>query len=80
MTWMTVSELRCRFREVEALLGEGEVIQITKCDRVIARLVPVKAAAPGHRPDFLARLQKIYGRKRLKVSGAKLIARERSGN
>jgi hypothetical protein len=30
------------------------------------------------RPDFLARLIKIYGGKRLKVSGAELMARERN--
>ncbi|MGH7815357.1 MAG: ribbon-helix-helix protein, CopG family [Candidatus Binataceae bacterium] len=31
-----------------------------------------------HRPDFLARLRKIYGGKPLKVSGAELIASERA--
>jgi len=30
------------------------------------------------RPDFLARLVKIYGRKRLKMSGAELVTRERN--
>lgn len=28
--------------------------------------------------DFLARLQKMYGRKRLKLSGAELLAQERN--
>jgi hypothetical protein len=28
--------------------------------RVIARLVPAKPPVPGARPDFLARLKKIY--------------------
>lgn len=73
----TVRDLRYRFREVESLLREGEEIQITKRKRVIAKLVPPKAAAPAHRPDFLARLKKIYGSKRMKVSGAELLSRER---
>jgi antitoxin (DNA-binding transcriptional repressor) of toxin-antitoxin stability system len=73
----TVRDLRYRFREVESLLREGEEIQITKRKRVIARLVPSKPAVPGRRPDFLARLKKIYGERRLKVSGAELLAHER---
>jgi hypothetical protein len=31
----------------------------------------------GKRPDFLARIEHIYGGKRLKVSGAELLAKER---
>ncbi|MBI1749658.1 MAG: hypothetical protein HY234_01085 [Acidobacteria bacterium] len=74
----SVRDLRYRFPEVELSLREGEEIQITKRRRVIARLVPDRSPAPrGARPDFLARLKKIYGRKRLKVSGAELLAHER---
>ncbi len=73
----TVRDLRYRFREVENLLREGKVIQITKRKRVIARLVPLKPAVPSQRPDFLARLKKIYGHKLLKVSGAELVSHER---
>jgi antitoxin (DNA-binding transcriptional repressor) of toxin-antitoxin stability system len=74
----TVRDLRYRFREVEALLREGEDVEITKRKRVIARLVAVKAGASARRPDFLARLKRIYGNKKLKVSAAELIASERS--
>ena len=56
---------------------EGEEIQITKHKKVIARLVPERAAiAPGV-PPFAARLAKIYGKKKLAVSGAQLIRAER---
>jgi antitoxin (DNA-binding transcriptional repressor) of toxin-antitoxin stability system len=77
MKQASVRDLRYRFSEVERLLQEGRKIEITKRKQVIARLVPV--AKPGaHRcPDFLARLRKIYGKKVLKVSGAKLLAEER---
>ncbi len=70
-------DLRVRFHEVENLLRKGEVIQIIKRKRVIARLVPLKPAVPSPRPDFLARLKKIYGQKLLKVTGAELISHER---
>jgi antitoxin (DNA-binding transcriptional repressor) of toxin-antitoxin stability system len=73
----SVCDLRYRFSEVEDLLREGEEIQITKRKRAIARLIPVKPAVPARRPDFLARLKKIYYGKPLKVTGAELVSRER---
>ncbi len=73
----SVRDLRYRFREVEELLREGEEIQITKRKRAIARLLPIKRAIPPRRPDFLARLKKIYRGKPLKVTGAELVSRER---
>ena len=78
MKTASVRDLRYRFPEVETLLREGEEIEITKHRRVIAHLVPVvKRSTPRRRPDFLARLRKIYGDKVLKVTGAELLARER---
>jgi len=73
----TVRDLRYRFPELENLLREGQEIQIAKRKRVIARLIPLKPAGPPRRPDFLGRLKNIYGGKRLKVSGAELVSRER---
>ena len=70
-------DLRYHFPDVENLLQEGEEIQITKRRRVIARLVPERPPAAGNLPDFAARLEKIYGKKKLTVSGAKLIRNER---
>lgn len=72
-----VRDLRYRFSEVETALRAGEEIEITKRRRVIARLVPVRASHRKARPNFLARLKKIYGSKLLKVSGAELLADER---
>ncbi len=73
----TVRDLRYRFSEVENLLREGEEVQITKRKRIIARLMPVQPNLPSPRPDFLARLKKIYRGKPMKVSGAELVSRER---
>jgi antitoxin (DNA-binding transcriptional repressor) of toxin-antitoxin stability system len=68
---------RAGFREVEDLLRQGQEIQITKRKRVIARLVPERDEKTPEIPDFLARLKKIYGNKKLKVTGAELISRDR---
>ena len=73
----SVRDLRYRFAQVERLLREGEEIQITKRKRVIARLTPAEKPMSGKWPDFLERLRKIYGNKKLKVSGAQLLAKER---
>jgi antitoxin (DNA-binding transcriptional repressor) of toxin-antitoxin stability system len=73
----TVRDLRYRFPEVEGILREGQEIEITKRRRIIARLVPSKPARPVRRPDFLARLKRLYRGKPLKVSGAELLSRER---
>jgi antitoxin (DNA-binding transcriptional repressor) of toxin-antitoxin stability system len=73
----SVRDLRYRFSVVENLLREGQEIQITKRKRVIARLLPPEPVAPAKLPDFLGRMKKIFGKKRMKVSNAKLIALDR---
>ncbi|PYT84558.1 MAG: hypothetical protein DMG40_01175 [Acidobacteria bacterium] len=73
----TVRDLRYRFSKVEELLREGEEIQITKRKRPIARLLPPEPPVPKVFPDFLARMKKIFGKKRRKVSGAEIIALDR---
>ena len=73
----SIRDLRYRFSVVENLLREGQEIQITKRKRVIARLLPPEPPVPIEMPDFLARMKKIFGKKRMKVSGAKLIALNR---
>ncbi len=73
----TVRDLRYRFSVVEDLLRDGEEVQITKRKRVIARLLPPEPAAPPRRPDVAARLKKIFGKRKMKVSGAELLAAER---
>ena len=73
----SVRDLRYRFPEVENLLQEGEEVQITKHKRVIARLVPERKRTSLKKPDFAARLERIFGKKPLSVSGAELIRAER---
>jgi antitoxin (DNA-binding transcriptional repressor) of toxin-antitoxin stability system len=74
----SVRDLRYRFAEVEDLLRQGKEIQITKRKRVIATLLPVPEKTITQRPNFMARLRRIYGAKMLKASGAELLAAERS--
>jgi antitoxin (DNA-binding transcriptional repressor) of toxin-antitoxin stability system len=73
----SVRDLRYRFSVVEDLLRNGHEIQITKRERVIARLLPPEPTVPVEMPDFLGRMKKIFGKKRIKVSGAQQLAAER---
>jgi antitoxin (DNA-binding transcriptional repressor) of toxin-antitoxin stability system len=77
MAKASVGDLRYRFRKLEELLRQGKEIQITKRNRVIARLVPEREEKTIEIPDFTARLKKIYGNRMLKVTGAERIARDR---
>jgi len=78
MRKVSVRDLRYRFSTVEDLLLRGEELEITKRKRAIGRLLPARPPKRKHRPDFLARLKKIYRGKPLKVSGAELVSLDRS--
>jgi antitoxin (DNA-binding transcriptional repressor) of toxin-antitoxin stability system len=77
MKRVSVSDLRRNFSAVERMLREGETIEITKRKRVVGKLMPVGPSAKPQLPDFMARLRRIYGNRKLKVSAAKRIAEER---
>lgn len=74
----SIRDLRYKFTKIERLLHQGEEIQITKRRQVIARLVPENGREQAPMPDFRKRLREIFGDKTLDVSGAELIAQDRS--
>jgi len=78
MKTASIRELRYAFNKIERLLRQGEEVQITKRRRVIARLVPENGQANPEMPNFLERLRAIYGEKKLNISGAELVAEDRS--
>lgn len=65
MKTATVRELRNEFPRIEALVQEGESINISKRGRIIATLVPASVhAAEGKKsikPDIMARLRETWG-------------------
>ena len=76
MRTATVSDLRYRFGKVEKLLRQGKEIQITKRNQVIARLIPAPEKSIEIQ-DFMARLKRTFGNRKMKVAGAELIAKDR---
>ncbi len=78
MKTVSVRDLRYDFPKVERLLRSGEEIQITKRRKVIARLTSEPAASLPL-PDFMARLDEIYGDQTFEVTGSYLISTDREG-
>jgi antitoxin (DNA-binding transcriptional repressor) of toxin-antitoxin stability system len=78
MKQATLRDLRYHFDRIATLLQDGEEIQITKRKRVVARLLPPPIPVAAPRPDFAARLKQMWGDKVMEVTGAELLAQERS--
>jgi prevent-host-death family protein len=72
----SVRDLRYKFHEVEDLLRSGQEVEITKRKRPIARLVPIRKKRR-KLPDFYARMRKIFGKRKMAVSNAELLAWDR---
>ena len=64
MRTATVRQLRHEFGMVLNWVEEGEPVEISKRGKIVAVLRPPptpKPARPKQRPDFAARLKRIYG-------------------
>lgn len=80
MKTASVRDLRYDFPKVERMLRQGEEVQITKRKKVIARLVPEQKTEKPDWPDFIGRMQKIFGDKILEESGADIVCWDRNRN
>ena len=64
MRTVTLRQVRHNFGSVLAWVEQGEAVEISKRGRIIALLSPPptpRPAKPKKRPDFAARLKRIYG-------------------
>ncbi len=64
MKTVNLRQLRHDFGRALAWVEQGESVEISKRGKIIALLCPPprpKAARPSKRPDFAARLKRIYG-------------------
>ncbi len=77
MKTASVRDLRYDFARIERLLSEGEPIQITKRQRVIARLTPENSQTRPELPDFRGRRRALFGDNVLEVTGAEILRQDR---
>lgn len=73
----SVRDLRYNFPKIERMLRAGNQIQITKRNKVIARLSPEEDDKRPEMPDFLGRMREIFGDRVLEPTNAELIAEDR---
>lgn len=61
----TIRDLRYDFPNVEALLRNGDEVELTRHGKPIARIVPIPAPPDRKvaKPDVLARLKKTWGKR-----------------
>jgi prevent-host-death family protein len=77
MKTATVRQVRHDFSTVLDWVAEGEHVEISKRGKIVALLSPPPAPKPARakkRPDFAARLKRIYGEK---VLPGNIIVEER---
>jgi len=60
MKTATVADLRNRFASISRWIHEGEVVEIQKRGKLFAVLLPVKKESRKERPDFEARLNRLF--------------------
>ncbi len=62
MRTATVREAQHNLPRILRAVARGEVVEITRRNRTVARLVPATRRPEGGLPDFVARARAIWGR------------------
>lgn len=76
MAKATVRQLRYNFRAIEARLNRGEEIELYKRKKMIGRLVPATPQGEAY-PDFEAIRRRIFGKKKMKITGTEIVSEGR---
>ncbi len=75
---ISVRELQQNLKRVMARVERGQVIEVTRRSRPVARLAPVRATAPmSPWPDLDARTRAVFGGRMLTPGASAVIAESR---
>ena len=74
MRTTTIRELKHATSTVLSWVAAGETVEVSRRRKPVAMLVPLKRRSSIVRPDYLARLQAIYGPVRLPSTATELVA------
>lgn len=78
MKSVTVREVRQQFTlKVEAPLRRGETLVLRKRKEILGRIVPERGKGKEY-PDFAARQKKIFGNRRINLTVAEILRKERN--
>ena len=73
----TIRELKHDTTTVLSWVADGESVEVRRHGKPVAVLSPRKRQARIARPNFVARLQAVYGEEVLPTTGTELIAESR---
>jgi prevent-host-death family protein len=74
MKTTTIRELKHATSTVLSWVAEGESVEVRRRSKPVAMLTPIKRRSSIVRPDFLVRLQAIYGPVMMPTTATELVA------
>jgi antitoxin (DNA-binding transcriptional repressor) of toxin-antitoxin stability system len=77
MKTSTIRELKHSTSTVLGWVATGETVEVRRRNQLVAVLSPPKRAGRIAKPDFVARLRKVYGSAVLPVTGTALVSESR---
>ncbi|RKX73624.1 MAG: hypothetical protein DRP87_18560 [Spirochaetes bacterium] len=78
MKTINVRDLQHHLRAILDEVAKGEVIEVTRRNRAVARIVPLEEKkSPDPWPDLMERLNNIYGKKRINPPASDIIYSDR---
>jgi prevent-host-death family protein len=77
-TSVSIRELQQNLKRVMARVERGQVVEVTRRNRPVARLAPVRSARPGPEwPDLEARTRSVFGDRVLTPGGSVAVSEGR---
>jgi len=73
----TIRELKHATTTVLSWVADGETVEVRRRSKPVALLSPPKRRPAIRRPDFVARLKTVYGKRALTTTGTDLISESR---
>src|SRR5262249_60358588 len=74
----TIREAQHNLPRILRSVSRGEVVEITRRNRVVARLVPAAPRPVGGLPDFVARARAIWGRRPAGKATSEIVIESRA--
>jgi prevent-host-death family protein len=71
---VSVRELQQNLKRVMTRVERGETVEVTRRNRPVARLAPVRSSAPtSDWPDLDARTRRVFGKRVVRPSGSQVV-------